>query len=308
MASIPIAMQSWSRLGFILRFRALLRTFPRGAYFHYPLNCLWPLHIGRRDWVSMSVADCTSLPGPFAGKRTSVWAWISFFFVGRIDVLSPAIFSEMRRYRRAERMSLTPGGTYLVPSFPTALPKSPTVVILSRLVPGKGVDHFLDVLPHLWELLCHRAPRGTSFQIAGYGPLEGHVVARVAALSDIGVPIRFVGYAVADVLMAEAAIVLSMQELTNYPSRVVAEALMAGCGVVVRNTGDSREFGDDLPGLLYCHSDLDAGEIAGQIALLLEIVLRDAGSTERIRNAAIARFSSKHYVEYFSGVMLGHKR
>lgn len=77
-ALVPITMRQWSRLGFVCRFRKLLQALPRGGSYHYPLNCLWPLHLGRGDRVSMSVADCTSIPGPFAIKRTSVWAWISF--------------------------------------------------------------------------------------------------------------------------------------------------------------------------------------------------------------------------------------
>jgi hypothetical protein len=77
-ALLSVTMGKWSRLEFIRRFRKLLQILPRGANFHYPLNCLWPLHLGRGDSVSMSVADCTSIPDPFSGKSTSVWAWISF--------------------------------------------------------------------------------------------------------------------------------------------------------------------------------------------------------------------------------------
>src|SRR6185312_1644365 len=96
------------------------------------------------------------------------------------------------------------------------------------------------------------------FRIAGYGPLQEHIAQRVAFLAGAGVPIAFIGYAAADALLPATAVVLSMQEVTNYPSRVVAEALMAGCAVVVRDTGDSREFGSDLPGLVYCSAHLDA--------------------------------------------------
>jgi glycosyltransferase involved in cell wall biosynthesis len=127
----------------------------------------------------------------------------------------------------------------------------------------------------------------------------------VEGLSRSGVPLTFVGYAVADVLFAEAAVVLSMQELTNYPSRVVAEALMAGCAVVVRDTGDSREFGNDLPGLFYCRGELDPAEIADQLALLLSSAVLDPGMAENVREAALRRFSSKRYVEYFRCVMAG---
>lgn len=304
-ALVSVTMGAWSRLEFVRRFRRLLQSFPLGCSYHYPLNCLWPLHLGRGDRVSMSVVDCTSVPGPFASKRTNVWDWISFFFVAKIDVLSPAIFSAMKRYSMAVRMSLTPGGTYLVPSPSVTSGKFPTIVFLGRLVPGKGVDNFLDVLPALWLGLSEMVPPGFEFQIAGYGSLQGHVAARVQTLARSGVPITFIGYAFAEPLLARSAVLLSMQEFTNYPSRVVAEALLAGCGVIVRDTGDSREFGDDLPGLVYCHGNLDAREMTTQLASLLNSVMLDPGFADKVRAAALERFSSKHYIDYFRDVIFG---
>lgn len=302
-ALAPVAMGAWSRLEFVRRFRKLLQTLPRGCSFHYPLNCLWPLHLGRGDKVSMSVTDCTRVPGFFGGTRTSLWTWLAFFFVARIDILSPAIFSALRRYRTAKKMSLTPGGTFLVPSPPAAWRRFPTVVFLGRLISDKGVDDFLDVLPDVWPLLRERASQDVSFQIAGYGSLQEHVATRVAALARSGVPIVFVGYAVASELLASAAVLLSMQESTNYPSRVVAEALIAGCGAIVRDTGDSREFGHDLPGLVYCHARLDARELADQLALLLDRIMLEPGFSDVVRNTALAKFSSKHCIDYFRDVM-----
>ena len=296
---VSVAMGSWSRLVFIRRFASILRTLPRGGYYHYPLNCLWPLHLGRGDQVSMSVADCTSVPGPFADKRTSVWAWVSFSFTRRIDVLSPTIFAAMRHQRAAPKMSLTPGGTFLVEPPRDSQTKTPTVVFVSRLVPGKGADDLLDVLGEVWTQLRPRVPAGFAFRIAGYGPLAERIAARVDALARAGTPVSFVGYAAAETLLGPAAVVLSLQETTNFPSRVVAEALMAGCAAIVRDTGDSRQFGIDLPGLVYCGATLDAQEMADQIATLVDLQMHDASFAGRLRSAAVARFSSPRYIDYF---------
>jgi glycosyltransferase involved in cell wall biosynthesis len=294
----------WSRLAFVRGFRRLLRTLPKRSSFHYPLNCLWPLHLGRGDRVTMSVADCTSVPGLFAGRRTSAWAWLSFFFASRIDVLSPSIFASMRRFRAARKMSLTPGGTFLATRTTTpAAKKSPTAVLLGRLVPGKGVDDLLDVVADVWTLLRGRVPEGFEFRIAGYGPLQEHIAERVTLLAGAGTPIAFIGYAAADALLPTTAVVLSMQEVTNYPSRVVAEALMAGCAVVVRDTGDSRDFGSDLPGLVYCRARLDACELADHLALLIDRVTNDQAFTREVSNAAGSRFATTRYVEYFRALL-----
>jgi glycosyltransferase involved in cell wall biosynthesis len=304
-ALLPIDMGPWSRVVFIRRWRRVLKTLPRGAGFHYPLNCLWFLHLGRDDRVTMSVADCTQVPGPLASRRTSVWAWLAFFFVQRIDVLSPAIFAAMRRYRTAARMTLTPGGTFVVPNAVQPRPKRAAIVFLGRLVAGKGVDDLLDVLPTLWPRLRGRVPEDTAFEIAGYGALEQHVASRASALAQAGIPVRFKGYVAADDLLADAAVLLSMQETTNYPSRVVAEALLCGCGAIVRDTGDSREFGTDLPGLVYCRAALDAAELADQLATLVNRAVADAAWPALVREAARARFSSRGYIDYFHEVLLG---
>lgn len=307
-ALIPVEMQSWSRATFALRLHRLLRTLPRGSHFHYPINCLWPLHLGRGDRVTISMVDCTRVPSIFGGTLTSAWTWLAFFAVDRIDVLSPAMLAAMRGYRRAPRMSLTPGGTFMVPPPATAVAKSPTVVFLGRLVPGKGVEEVLDVLPRAWALLRNRHGCDCRFQIAGYGAMEELVSQRVERLRADGVPVQFVGYAAADALLAGAAVVLSMQDTTNYPSRVVAEGLMAGCGAIVRDTGDSREFGTDLPGLEYCRAQLDAEELASQIAGLVGRVVAEPGFSSRVRDAARERFSSPAYIDYFRRLIVAEAR
>jgi glycosyltransferase involved in cell wall biosynthesis len=299
---VPIPLETWSRLGFIRAWRRVLATLPCGSHFHYPLNCLWPLHLGRGDTLTMSMVDCTRVPSPFGGTAASAWSWLSFFFVSRIDVLNPSVLEAMRRYRTFQRMTLTPGGTFLVPASSSGQAKSATIALLCRLVPGKGIDEFLAVLPSLWTALQGRTPAGTTFVIAGYGSLEDDVAARVEALARSGVPVRFAGYVVAEALFPRSAVALSLQDITNYPSRVVAEALTSGCAVVVRDTGDSRRFGD-LPGLAYCRAELDAGELADTLAAQLQRILSDPLYVEAIRDTARRRFGSQQYVDYFRGLL-----
>ena len=296
---LGLPIDKWSRLAFVLALRRLLRTLPKGASYHYPLNCLWPLHLGRCDHVSMSMVDCTRVPALFGGTVASTWSWLSFFFVAKIDVLSPSIFEALQRYSTAPKMSLTPGGTYLIPSTLRVICKEPTVVFLGRLIPGKGVEDFLRVLPKIWNNLRERGTPSVKFQIAGYGSLEPWVISRVAELAEMGVPISFIGYSKADDLFAVSSVVLSMQDITNYPSRVVAEALMAGCGVIVRDTGDSRKFGNDVTGLLYCGEPLDAHELASQIELLHGRILHEVGFQDLVRSVANKKFSANQYIDYF---------
>ncbi|GIZ51310.1 glycosyltransferase [Noviherbaspirillum aridicola] len=298
-ALIPVPSDPWTPGGFIKAFRRVLAGLPRGAAYHYPLNCLWPLHIGRGDRVTMSVVDCARVPRPTSKRRVDLWDWLSFFFVKRVDVLSPTVFEAMNGYQMAGRMSLTPGGTFLLPEIEPSAGKTNSAVLLGRLVEKKGLDDFFDVLPALWDKLKGKVADDFEFQIAGYGPLEQRVVARVGALAAAGVPVRFLGYANANELLPTSSIVFTMQEITNFPSRVVAEAMSAGCGVIVRDTGDSRQFGEGLPGLLYCKAQLDAEEIASQILRLTQDFATTPGFRQSICAAATNAFSAPSYIEYF---------
>jgi glycosyltransferase involved in cell wall biosynthesis len=298
-AVLSIEMSEWSRKKFIIELWRVLRNLPKGSSFHYPMNCLWPLHFFRDDHVTMSVTNCINLPSLVAGTHTGIWTWLSFFFVKRVDVLSPAIFSQMTHYTTAKKMSLTPGGTYLSASVAADKEREPTVVLMSRLVPQKGIDDFIDVLPNVWSALRGRVPIGFSFVIAGKGPLQEHVVTRVGELVRSGVPVSFVGFANSTELLTRSAVVLSMQEVTNYPSRVVAEALVAGCAVIVRNTGDSRQFGNELLGLDYCAGALDPLELAELIGKWINRIFSQDEVSKKIAAFSEIKFRSKVSIDYF---------
>jgi glycosyltransferase involved in cell wall biosynthesis len=301
-AVIPVPLDEWKPLAFIRGYRQILRTLPRGSSFHYPLNCLWPLHLGRGDRITLSVADCVHTPRPTLINRVDLWTWLSFFVVDRIDVLSPAIFANMKRYRMAGKMSMTPGGTFIEAPPPSDVERQPIVVLVSRLVALKGIDDLLEVLPDVWRLMRERAHPRFAIRLAGYGPMEKHVAERVAALAQSGVPVEFIGYADAKALFPSVAVALSMQEATNYPSRVVAEALVSGCGAIVRDTGDSRQFGE-LPGLLYCSGQLNASQLADQIVDLVNAVLNIPSFSDEIKDAALDRFGGRSSVVYFDEML-----
>lgn len=300
---ISIPIEKWSRFGFIFQFGRLLKTLPRGSVFHYPLNCLWPMHIFRRDRVTMSVADCTTIPRIFSRNRNDVFTWVAFLFVCKIDVLSPSIFAGMRGYIRSSRMSLTPGGTYVTASKKIKADKEPFVVFVGRLVSNKGIDDLLDVLPGIWSKLAKGVPANFAFKIAGDGLLLDHVRSRVATLKELGIPITCCGHVQADHLFAQSAVLLSMQEITNYPSRVVPEAMLQSCSVIVRDTGDSRGFGDVLPGLVYCGSRLNSEELAEIIENLVDNVMNNLAFREEVREAALNRFSSTAYINYYRNLL-----
>jgi len=300
---VTIQMDKWSAAGFIWQYRKLLRSLPSPSAFHYPMNCLWPLHISRKDVLSLSIVDCTTTPRITVRERNSALNYIALFFVRNIDILSPSVFEEIQKYSISRKATLTPGGSFLLPPVTIETTKDPTVTFFGRFIEDKGILDFLRVAPELWQSLRGRVPDGFRLKVAGYGPLEADVAAAINALQARNVPIDFEGYKSAEDAMRRSAIVLSLQQTTNYPSRVVAEALTSGCAVIVRASGDSTAFGNDLPGLAYCSDKLEVDQLAHIIAALVEQTYHNQAFCREIHTQALRRFYSSDYLDYFNGVV-----
>ena len=300
---VPVHLPRWSARGFLRAYRRVLRSLPRESVFHYPMQCLWPLHFGRGDSLSLSFVDCTMVPRLLTGHRNALLAYVASFFAQKIDILSPMVFDALEGTAARRKAALTPGGTFLIPPATIEAGKPPVVAFFGRLIREKGIEDLLDIVPTVWQALQARAPNGFKFVLAGYGPLERFTAAGAKALRARGVPIEYVGYQTAEAIVRTSSIVLSLQRSTNYPSRVVAEALTAGCGVIVRRSGDSTEFGE-LPGLIYCADPLDAADLADGIDALLER-MESPSFCREIHVGAVQRFCNAQYLEYFDSMMSG---
>lgn len=301
---LSIPLEKWNPLKFIRHWWRILRTIPRGCSFHYPMNCLWPLHILRGDRVTMSITNCISPPAFQLRNRTGLWTRLSMVAADRVDVLSPAIFKYLSWSKPSAKLSLTPGGTF-IGEFPVIkTQRRPMVGFLGRFVPFKGIDDWLDVLPELRGSLAKRGHPEIGFAMAGYGPLQDHVAQRVDELCRKGVNIELHTAVAATEFLPSLAVTVSMQEVTNYPSRVVAEALISGSGVLVRDTGDSRNFGD-LDGLEYCPPTLDPEIIAEKLVRLVEEVMTISGRSDQISENARLHFGASATVSYFAALFAG---
>lgn len=267
------------------------------AVFHYPMNCLFFLHLFKPHQLSMSLTNCYEPPALFTPKRSLLRQYITSMFVSRIDVLSPAI------YQQVSKFTLTPKGTYIYPE-PEKLPvKDRLYGFIGRLIPGKGLEGFLNILPEVWNLLQLSSDSEFTFFIAGYGPLELMVEQRVAELAVNGIPIVFYGYVPAEDILKKAQLVFSLQEKTNYPSRVVAEAMLNGCSVLVTDSGDSRCFGEFDEGLTYISKQLKASELATAIQTTASKYEEDSSYAQKVRRAGAKRFSSEEVVDYFLDIL-----
>lgn len=294
---IGLGSEQWSSLKFVTQFVIFALALKRGT-FHYPLNCIWPFHRLRGDRVTASVTDCTHIPR-LAFSRKNILSYLKIIGADKIDVLSPWVYKKMKYLGWGENIQNTPMGTYvLLDNFPECDLEAPqTVCLFGRMEKGKGFIRFLDILQDVWRALSSKVSDSFRFSLCGYGSLAEIVNRKAEKLRGAGVPIYFDGLTKSYDVYAASSVMLSLQTPTNYPSRIIAEALLSGRPVVVSDSGDSRNFGD-IPGLFFTKSPINPCRIAHDINAALAVA-NSQSERVRISESAQSVFSSNKYLEYY---------
>lgn len=292
----------WSPLIFIKKyFNEVLKRSNKNDFFHYPLSPLFFLHLLVKRKYSISFCDCHYLPRLSLKNMNASLQWLASFFSAKIDILSPSILKlACEKHPHIKRKaSLTPGGTYIYPSSVTDVKKKRKFVFISRLEPDKGVDVLFEILPLINTLFLGKEK--VSFQIYGDGSLKGYVEQEVKVSQLNGIDVEFNGYGVVNDALSDVWCVFSLQDITNYPSRVVAEALLQGAEVLILDTGNSRDFGEGA-GLNYVarnYSDLP--DVIQDINMRASY--KNMGTIESIKASAAAQFSSQKYLKYILSLL-----
>ena len=166
---------------------------------------------------------------------------------------------------------------------------------------GKGLELFLKLIPNIQNLMKCNSHIDLSFDIYGDGSLSNKIIYETSKLNRKGFKVKYHGYTDTKYIYEKTWCVFSLQEITNYPSRVVAESLLNGCEVVVLNSGDSSQFGS-LCGLHYLQPDL-----ANLNDVIMKLVINQGFSdidytTKIIKNAEF-KFCSKDYINYYNDLI-----
>ncbi len=167
-----------------------------------------------------------------------MWKWILH---GADQVISPSQFLRKLVDQRphGRPVSIIPNG-FRYERFRADLPKERRILLVSRMLPRKGVQHLLAALPGL-DL------RGFEVDIVGDGPYLP-TLRQMAA--ELGLPVRFWGWldnASAELrdLYERSSIFAFTSEAENFPT-VLLEAMAAGQAIVTCDgTGCPEVVGDD---------------------------------------------------------------
>jgi glycosyltransferase involved in cell wall biosynthesis len=115
-------------------------------------------------------------------------------------------------------------------------PKRTLVLVVARLFPRKGVQHFIESLRGQrldWEIV-----------VAGDGPYMGHLQ---KLAKDVGVPVKFLGFVdkfTLRRLYEEARILVFPSIRENFPM-VLLEAMDAGCAIITTDAEGCAEVVGD---------------------------------------------------------------
>jgi glycosyltransferase involved in cell wall biosynthesis len=307
---VRLEILTWSISNLVWELYSVIRAAPKGSLFHYPINQLLFLHLLRGHRLSMSLCDCTRSPFDNKKSKHDYLVILALHLASKVDVLSPTVYSKLRHKLSpglVDKISLTPQGTYVNPYlYHVAEKKRREVIFMSRLEEQKGITDWLKLIPSVWNRMksCSFA-ESVNFLICGDGSLGEMTARRTAELRSAGIPVSFLGMVSPVNIFAEGRVVLSLQRQTNFPSRVVGEALLSGCSVVIRDNGDSRQFGN-MKGIVYVPDQLESDTLYDVLMPLLSISSSEVYENSKlIRNDAVRVFSSMECVNYFLAMVGG---
>jgi glycosyltransferase involved in cell wall biosynthesis len=169
-------------------------------------------------------------------------------------------------------------------------PKKNRVLVVARMFPRKGVQHFVDALPglnHDWEIV-----------IAGDGP---YLPALKSQVKRKGLNVRFVGFVqddTLDELYATSRIFVFPSLQANFPA-VLLEAMEAGCAIITTKSDGGAEVVGNA-------GIVTSPERSDQIRNALVLLMTDEDRIERLSVLAkerIKRFRWPRIASQYEKVM-----
>lgn len=287
-------MNKWSFIKFMYQYTIFfIKNAKSCDHFHYPLNPLFIFHLFNNTKYSISLCHSSNLPSFRSRSKGLILQRLSFKWSKKIDILNASLLEVFSHSfpRYTSKASTTPGGTYIRKINLEKNIKKDKFIFLSRLAPAKGVERFVELVPAIDRYMKEKYSFSISFFIYGDGILKQFVKEKVNSLKQDGINISYGGFVAVETILPSTKCIFSMQDATNYPSRVIAEALSYGCNVIASDTGDTRDFGE-LKGLFY-YSTID------ELFKSIDSVMNDKFKTNEIIDSAVVRFSSEDYINYF---------
>lgn len=202
-----------------------------------------------------------------------------------VDCLFPASVPIIKKHiKKTEIVSITPCAFTDLEEF-KSVEKEKSFVFLSRLVKGKNAELFLDAVILIKPFL---QKKGYKVIIAGDGELKP-ILEDIVEREKLGNIVFLPGYVDSREYLPQAEVFLSLQNINNYPSQSLLEAISCGCYIIATDVGDTRTIVKSEFGSLCGY---DAKEIAN---LMIEFMNKDLKDKQKIRQEARS-FAEKTFI------------
>lgn len=223
---------------------------------------------------------------------------ISALCSDRIDCLYPSATESVQRRFPMCRVTTTPCPGTLLDVF-VPVEKKKVIAFVSRWVEVKNVRLFFDSVLTIEEDLYQA---GYIVQLCGKssdGQMEKYIARRLASARHPEI-IHCPGFIKPETVLPEAELFLSLQDINNYPSQSLLEAISSGCYIIASDEGDTRrivkpEFGT------YC--ELSVPSVAKSILDYLKISQEDKRkAVEAARSFALENFHIETSAAYYADI------
>jgi glycosyltransferase involved in cell wall biosynthesis len=274
---------------------------PSGVIVHYPLAPLPLSGLRFSHRVIISWVD-TSLP-KLSPRLFKLWiiSWMGFIFADRIDVLNP---KNLRRIADSwcltSKSSLTEGGTHIDPRTYQRNNKRLDFVFLGRLEPGKQGLRFMKTLPEVHKTLLQNGYADYRFIVCGDGSDYQSIRALAASNAYKDIPLLIGHTDEPEVVLGQAAVYFSLQEVSNYPSKALAEAMACGAYPIMTDTPDTLLMVDKCSHFQLVPRHFSPEDISDALLRYLAIHVdeRDKIAAE-VSAFAVNRFTIVRQASYF---------
>ena len=261
------------------------------------LTFLFALLSGFGCRFSVSLVD--SVKAYQRNRRERLYARFTVRRAARVDCLSEKIRADLATFMGAD----DPGKYVVAPCSVTeprdvdpAAARDVDVAMISRMVPQKGHALLRDALAEL-----SRAGRtGLRVHVCGSGPLEAQLRRDFAALPDQVVQVYYLEDAFA--LLARSRIFVSLQDVENYPSQSLLEAMSSECAIVATDVGLTRLLLDEHSAILIPPAP---AALAEAIRALLDDEPRRREMGRNARQVVLARQTIDRFAAYLANDLLG---
>jgi glycosyltransferase involved in cell wall biosynthesis len=170
-------------------------------------------------------------------------------------------------------------------------PRDVDIALISRMVPRKGHSLLCGALQELERA----GMTGLVVHVCGGGPLQEQIRQEFAALKHQKVEFYYLQDPFE--LMQRCRTFVSLQDLENYPSQSLLEAMTCGCAIVATDVGLTRQLIDEECGVLVPR---DSTALAAALRRLLE----DDELRARLGAAARRKVTTEQTIERFADYLM----